>query len=130
MCTFWITISKLKWRGYLWMSRATQLMALYLESHIYWPQLCRHWPWQWFMKNNCFRDPFVFEFQIGPLPLMSAAHGEATGGGGITVCQEEQIFKYLKLCTSELFLHIWSLSFISIISISAYTYTHPFSIST
>ena len=59
-------------------------------------RFCRRWPWQWFTKNNCFRDSLAYEFQNGTLPLMSTAQGEATGGGRILVSLEEQIFSWLK----------------------------------
>lgn len=60
----------------------------------------RCWPWQEFTKNNCFGNPLVFEFQNHTFPLMSTARGEAIGGGGGVESQEEQVFRWLKPCTS------------------------------
>lgn len=75
MCKFSIIIRKLNWGGCLWMSKATQLMALYLEPDML---LARDFadigPGYGLQWNDYFRDPLVFEFQNGTLSLISTAH--------------------------------------------------------
>lgn len=92
-------------------------------------RFCRRWPWQWFTKNNCFRDSLAYEFQNGTLPLMSTTQGEATGGGGILVSLEEQIFSWLKPHASCTFpSHLISQYSLNIMSecacIRVHTHTH------